>query len=186
MNDTDTIFNSIWQTLGRAVHDAKHDWHWPVLGTVDSHLQPQLRTVVLRQYHREDNWLEIHTDSRADKIHQLSQSPKAALLFYDSRYRTQVRVDGIATIHHQDSIATDAWAKLGNHGQAQYQLSAAPATPLAQAAPTDLIAQETNQFFSVIRISVEQMDWLRLSRGGHERVQFKHADKTWTNTVLVA
>jgi pyridoxamine 5'-phosphate oxidase len=188
MNDPEHILSSIWQTLARGVHDAKHDWHWPILGTIDaSHTPavPQLRTVVLRQFNKDANWLELHTDSRAAKIDQLKANPNAQVMFYDSRHRVQLRATVRVTVHHQDEDAKQAWEKLGNLGQAQYQMSAAPGTPLAQAQPDDLIAQPDQAFFSVLRLQLIQMDWLHLKRGGHERAQFTLANGQWSETILV-
>ncbi len=188
MNDPEHIITSIWQTLGRAVHDAKHDWHWPVLATVDaSNKNPsaQLRTVVLRQYDKDAAWLEIHTDNRAAKINQLKHNPQAGLLFYDNRSRTQLRIATTATVHDGDDIANDAWAKLGSHGQAQYQMNAVPGTQLEKATETDLMPEADNRFFAVLRLQMISMDWLRLRRGGHERVQFTLDQTTWVETVLV-
>jgi pyridoxamine 5'-phosphate oxidase len=188
MNDPEHILSNIWQTLARGVHDAKHEWHWPVLGTVDAsnhQAVPQLRTVVLRQLNKDAHWLEVHSDSRAAKINQLKANPQAQLLFYDSRHRVQLRATAHVTIHHQDEDANQAWEKLGNLGQAQYQMTAVPGTPLTQAQPEDLIAQPDQSFFAVLRLQLLQMDWLHLKRGGHERAQFTLVNDQWTETILV-
>jgi pyridoxamine 5'-phosphate oxidase len=188
MNDPEHVITSIWQTLGRAVHDAKHDWHWPVIATVDSSSKipaAQLRTVVLRQYDKDAAWLEIHTDNRAAKINQLQHNPQAALLFYDNRSRTQLRIATQVSIHDGDDIANEAWAKLGPQGQAQYQMNAVPGAVMDNAQEADLIPQADNRFFAVLRLQMISMDWLRLRRGGHERVQFTLAQNAWVQTILV-
>jgi pyridoxamine 5'-phosphate oxidase len=185
MNDTEQVLTSIWQTLSRGVHDAKHDWHWPTLATVDTKDAAQLRTVVLRQVNKDPAWIEIHSDSRACKIAQLRQQPRAQVLFYDGRSRTQLRASTEVSLHDADDIADQAWARIGTHGQAQYQKRAAPGAAIDTVSQEDLLAQPDQRFFTVLRLQLVKLDWLRLYRDGHQRVQFTLQNNLWSEINLV-
>ena len=184
--DYDDILTGIWRTLSRGVADAKHDWHWPVLGTIQTApegLQSCSRIVVLRAFDASTRLIEIHSDSRAQKIAQLqlgsesgtgsdTQSGSASLLFYDARSRTQVRVQATASVAIDNAISQAAWNKLPEHGRTQYLGLNAPGTALSEAPQGEALVLGTKAHFAVIHLTIESIDWLVLAREGHQRARF--------------
>lgn len=178
--DTHDILTGIWRTLSRGVVDTKHDWHWPVLGTVSQDTtgpQSHCRIVVLRGFDVPSRRIEIHSDSRAQKMAQL-QSGNASLLFYDARSRTQVRVQASASVAINNAISQAAWSKLPEHGRTQYMGLAAPgsqqknATAVGSTAVGGTVEAGTAAHFAVIHLTIESIDWLILAREGHQRMSF--------------
>ena len=170
---SEAILTGIWATLSRGVADTKHDWHWPVLGTVKNTANgpsSSTRVVVLRAFSAAKRLIEIHSDSRAQKIIELqdpSDRCKASLLFYDSRSRTQLRIQASATVSINDAISQAAWAKLPEHGRTQYLGCEAPGSKLP-----DQIISSAAPHFAVIQLTIESIDWLVLARDGHQRMRF--------------
>ena len=163
------ILSNIWGTLGRGVVDAKHDWHWPVLGTVKNTVAGPIscsRVVVLRAFSTAKRLIEIHSDSRAEKIIEL-ESRQASLLFYDRRSRMQLRIQASAEVAINNAISQAAWAKLPEFGRTQYLGCDAPGSPLPQHRSDGITPH-----FAVIQLTIETIDWLLLAREGHQRIRF--------------
>jgi pyridoxamine 5'-phosphate oxidase len=158
------ILATVWRTLSRGSVDPKHDWHWPALATVDSDAWPQVRTVVLRKVDSALRQLEVHSDSRAQKIEQL-QSGRASLHFYDRKSRTQIRMLCLATVHIDNPIAQLAWDRLSDHTREQY-------------------LSFSEKFFAVIHLTAIDIDWLWLDRHGHQRNRFNWQNNAWRCSPL--
>jgi pyridoxamine 5'-phosphate oxidase len=157
------ILTAQWATLVRGAVDSKHDWHWPVMGTIgrlasDTTPWPQLRTVVLRKTYPHLRRLEVHSDSRAGKLLDIAQQPQVMMHFYEQRSRTQLRLACHAVVHQDDAISEDAWNKLPPSSQTQYLDG-----------PTLTMTQ---QHFAVIHLEVRELEWLWLAREGHQRTKF--------------
>lgn len=123
----------------------------------------------------------VHTDRRSGKIEQLLASPHVAVHVFDPRARLQVRIFGIASVHHDDRIADDAWAATRPNSRAGYAqvqppgerlqigLKTGPTLPLT-AGQHDAQARIN---FAVIVIQATSMDWLHLAATGHRRALFE-------------
>jgi pyridoxamine 5'-phosphate oxidase len=159
------ILTAQWASLVRGAVDSKHDWHWPVMGTIgrlglDASPWPQLRTVVLRKTVPQQRRLEVHSDSRAGKLLDIAQQPNVMMHFYEQRSRTQLRLACHAVVHQGDAISQDAWNKLPPSSQTQYVDG--PAVAMSQ------------QHFAVVYLEVRELEWLWLAREGHQRTKFVH------------
>ena len=190
-NESQSILTTIWAGLSRGVADTKHDWHWPVLATIKnttSGPNASVRVVVLRAFNPSKRRIEIHSDSRALKITELTSNTAdgtakiASLLFYDNRSRTQLRIQARTTVSIDNPISQAAWAKLPEHGRTQYLGNEAPGSQL----PNQLTAGIAPHF-AVIELTIESLDWLILAREGHQRMHFAWDDQTkaCTATALV-
>ena len=181
--DSDAILTGIWASLSRGVADVKHDWHWPVLTTIKNTPtgpHASARVVVLRAFNSARRSVEIHSDSRAQKIIELQDKPiggqasnKAGLLFYDNRSRTQLRIQAHAAVSIDNAISKAAWAKLPENGRTQYLGCEAPGSSLP-----DQRANSTTPYFAVIELTIDSIDWLVLAREGHQRMRFIWEDQT--------
>lgn len=157
------ILTAQWASLVRGAVDSKHDWHWPVMGTIgrlesDETPWPQLRTVVLRKTVPQERRLEVHSDSRAGKLLDIAQQPNVMMHFYEQRSRTQLRLACHAVVHQGNAISQDAWNKLQPSSQTQYLDG--PAVAMSR------------QHFAVVHLEVLELEWLWLAREGHQRTKF--------------
>jgi pyridoxamine 5'-phosphate oxidase len=160
-----SILTAQWSNLVRGAVDSKHDWHWPVMGTIgrlahDETPWPQLRTVVLRKVVPQERRLEIHSDSRAGKLLDIAQQPHVMMHFYNQRSRTQLRLACRAIVHQNNTQSKAAWAQLPITSQAQY--IDAPGLAMEQ------------QHFALVHLEVFELEWLLLAREGHQRTKFTY------------
>lgn len=152
--------------LTRAANDRNAGaLRWPVLASADAQAGADARMMVLRRFEREDRILELHTDARAPKLDQLRTDPRCTLLFFDSRAMVQLSVQARASIHQGDALAEAAFSRAPDSAHDDYR-GAAPGARLSEDPDRSNSAWEN---FAAIRLSMVSADWLKLSRGGHER-----------------
>ncbi|MEL6111283.1 MAG: pyridoxamine 5'-phosphate oxidase family protein [Pseudomonadota bacterium] len=158
----------VWDQLIRAPHDRQSALKWPAFATVGEGGAPQARVVVLRAADRAGRTLDVYTDMRSAKVTELSQNPHTALLFFDQRHMVQVRVRGETRIISDGPQRDQVLAGMTARGRRDYATTRAPGTPLPDAG-VSYEDQLANDHFCILRITVEAIDWLSLSRSGHRR-----------------
>ena len=162
-----------WRELVRAVVDLKAPYRWPVLATVGRDGEPAARTVVLRACDAEGRTLTIYTDARSAKVAQLSERPRAALTFFDRQKMEQVRAAGVAEVHTTGETWRAAAASIGERGHADYASRETPGAPIADPQSAQSNGEEPVHF-CLLRVRVDAVDWLSLSRSGHRRAGFAY------------
>ncbi|WP_026998835.1 pyridoxamine 5'-phosphate oxidase family protein [Eisenibacter elegans] len=183
----EALETDIWQRLVNGSLRPKDYWHTGVLGTFDGQAIRQ-RTVVLRQALPSEREVIFHTDYRSEKYQQLCQYPALSWLFYHPRTQIQLRLEGQASLHHNDTLAANHWQKLSPYGRKLYNSNFAPGSPtdspqdglptLLQGhlpeLPADWVSQgQTN--FAVVRMHVVRMEWLCLHPQGHRRAHWNYS-----------
>ena len=189
------VLDEIWTLLEEGVTDRRHGFHTPVAATMREGAGAALRTVVLRHVDRESRCLHFHTDIRSTKISDLKKDPRISFLFYDRGAQTQLRVDAVATISHENEVAAEAWKKLTPDCRREYLASEHPGKPSAW--PTSGLAPELQDRdptmeesekgypeFAVISASFNHLEWLYVCHEGHRRARFDWSkdgelDTTW-------
>ena len=162
-----------WALLERAVETNAGPLRLPVLASVGTDGRPQARVVVLREVDAQARTLAVYTDARSPKVAELAATPHAALCFYAPEEGLQLRIAGRVALHHADEHAQRAWDSAGLYARRSYLTTAAPGTPLESAGdglPADYDPQVgSGEHLAVVRLYVEQLDWLVLSPEGHRR-----------------
>lgn len=165
----------LWQELQRAPHDKHHDWRTPVLATQGlNHDGPQARTVVLRHADASLWTLSVYTDARSPKCAELLAQPLAQVTFWSRRLSWQLRVSAVTTVNFEGEQVDAAWERT--------KLSPAAADYLSVLAPGQIkpanafVAPESLQHMrehhlAVLNFKIRSMDWLVLSREGHQRAR---------------
>ncbi|MEO0515199.1 MAG: pyridoxamine 5'-phosphate oxidase [Planctomycetota bacterium] len=192
-DDLPQLLEHLWDHLDAATRSAKPPFHLPTLCTVrpadppdsgsPSLVLPAARTVVLRGIDRERRQLICHTDVRSDKIADLGTLPHAAWLFYDSPARLQLRVTGPITIHRDDALAEEQWARSSLTSRRCYlapnppgQIAAYPSpnlpADLTDRPPTEAESQAGRKHFAVLSCVAERFEMLHLRHSGHRRAAF--------------
>ena len=163
-----------WALLERGVKDRRSPFHTPALATVASNGSPEIRTVVLRACESRVRCLRFNTDARSAKIEEIQLQPLAALHFYDSRLKIQLRVR--AKLERlKDQAYHAAWNNTRPMSRECYQVTQVPGSPLP--APADVVfdAAATNDgadHFAPVMAHVRQIEWLYLAARGHRRALF--------------
>lgn len=183
----------IWNELCRASLDRHHEWRTPVIATATKDGAVNARTVVLRHVNRDEELLEIYTDSRSSKFTELTQNPSAQFVFWSTRLNWQLRVRTTCTLLSSGSYVDSVWQKVKQSpSSGDYLTLTAPGSaidptrdqvnPKEQNKETNKETNnepmnELNHYFAVISCKITEIDWLELSRGGHRRAMLK--DKKW-------
>lgn len=108
--DLAAVYVRAMRLLGQGAADRRSPFRLAGFATVDAAGRPALRVAVLRQVCPTTRTLQIHTDTRAEKVTHLRRAAAVALLFYDPRAQVQIRVTGAARLHRDDDVAQAAWA----------------------------------------------------------------------------
>lgn len=180
----DSIEADCWARLEDASKSARNEFHLPVVGTVSGDM-PSLRTVVLRRAWAAEKKLSFHTDIRSPKVAELLANPSIGMLFYHKEHRLQLRVQGRAMIDRDSSEARAAWDSTPASSRRCYLSTEAPSS----SSDTPSIGfpetfrgrfpslEETvlsREYFAVVVIHVQSLDWLWLNHAGHRRAKFTY------------
>lgn len=176
-DDLQATLAEAWRLLGRGTADRRSPFHHPVIGTIGADGTPRTRTVILRGCDSARRALRFHTDRRADKVAELTASPLVSVHGYDPGAKIQIRLEGQAAIHHDDTVADQAWTQSQRMSRACYGTVPAPGSALDEVGAFSLpqtddeIAAGRANFCAVI-ITARRLEWLFLAHGGHRRALF--------------
>lgn len=190
--DDQTLLETVWDKLEQA--PGSHSFKNAVLGT-RTHSGLELRTVLIRKADRATRELWFYTDIRSPKIDQIIQQPAVALLLYDQQEKVQIRACGDANIYHQDAQTRKIWDTLSFRNRLDYLAEPAPGSIAGSAddglghidrTKEDLTDTESGYAnFCLVKTAVTTLEWLRLDRGGHERICFAWKGNKWQADWLI-
>lgn len=185
ITNLEELLRHVWNLLFRAAVQVRHPYHTPVLASTDGQV-PNARTVVLRSTIVEERKLLFYTDMRSPKIADFQKKPTAALLFWDKNKSTQLRVSGKVVIHHKNDLAKEKWAIIATKNRKDYATQQAPGAVTQDISnhwdENELSLEMTDQFFdnfAVLEVLVNEIDYLLLSRVGHQRAKFVFENNVW-------
>lgn len=156
-----------------------------VLATSSREKGGSARMVVLRAVAPSERWLEFHTDARSGKIADLSDDPRATLLFWDPTAQLQLRAEGRVALYGADTReAAERFAKLGSGGRRTYRTEQPAGVPLERPEALRFTLSSwddpASTSFVVARLTVERIDWLQLSDEGQRRAEIIYQEASAT------
>jgi hypothetical protein len=195
LDKLEEVLKDIWHMLRRGATRFNDPFHWPVLGTTGTN-GSCLRAVILRQIILPERILVCHTDVRAPKVQEISNSANVCWLFYHPKRKVQLRISGRATLHADDQFADDQWAATKIPSRLNYCATEPPGSPVGKPSsglpdfllnkvPILLESERVRKNFMAIAGRIESMDWLRLSVLGNRRARFDWADNSLKATWLI-
>jgi hypothetical protein len=176
---------ALWRELSRAVRDRHHAWRVATLATVAASadgVQPEARSVVLRDCDRDARRLLVYTDARSAKAQQAERRPQGVLVLWSAALGWQLRLNVALVLHTGGLQVSSRWAQLKLKPAAQDYLSPLPpGTPLADtpAAHATTPERDSRGHFAVLECQVQSTDWLELHREGHRRARFDGNGACW-------
>ena len=99
----------------------------------------------------------------------IAHDPRVALLFWNSRNNTQLRVCGKASRESSELIVNDCWDRIPDYARKDYATLSAPGTRIEQATSGYAINLAKDNFV-VLNVVVQKIELLRLDREGHLRL----------------
>lgn len=184
----ENILDWCWRALSAGALSARHPYHLGVVATGRN----QARTVVLRRVEPKQRQVLCHSDFRSRKVTELARDSAVGWLFYDMDSKVQLRLEGTAEVHHDDSLADTQWSAARLMSRRCYLADPAPgaASPhwdpglsaeLLKRAPSAPESESGRENFCVIATRVTALEWLHIAAQGHGRARFE-----WTESGLDA
>jgi 3-hydroxyisobutyrate dehydrogenase len=187
-NYTDYSLNELeqdcWNRLVTGAIKSRNPFHTPSVATL-SKGEVSMRTVVLRKALPEERELRFHTDVRSIKWDDLMINPAISALFYDADERIQLRIKGMALLHHGNDITVKAWETTTLSSRKCYLTLHSPSS-FADSSTSGLsediehenftLAESEMGYsnFGIVSIHVQSIDWLWLNNAGHRRAFFDY------------
>ncbi len=183
-DDLDHIEAEVWTLLAAGARSHRAPFHSGVVGTITAD-GPNLRTVILRGADAAARRIRFHTDTRSPKFAELSADPRLAWTFYDEPSRLQLRLWGMAILHHDDALADAQWLATPLNSRRIYHAVTAPGTSsdvptgglppeLDDARWTAEFSERARPCFAVIETAVTRLEALYLHHAGHRRAAFHY------------
>ena len=178
---------AIWRELSRAVRDRHHAWRLATLATVATvpdglppdDVQPEARTVVLRDCDATHRSLLVYTDARSAKVQQSAERPHGVLVLWSAGLGWQLRLNVVMVLHTGGLMVSSRWAQLKLTPAAQDYLSPLPPGSPLDGAALGAPVRESRDHFAVLECRVQSADWLELHRDGHRRARFDADGGRW-------
>ena len=187
IHSLDDLLRRAWEELATGASGPRHAWQLPVFSNIDTSGRPESRTVVLRSVDSDQRALCFHTDRRSPKVPAIMENPQVCLVFYDRESKTQLRVNGRASVHLDDEVADAAWDRTALSSRRCYLAPDPPSdvTPewranlpeeFRRAVPQSEQSELGRVNFAVIRTTVDEMEQLELHHDGHVRCRWSWND----------
>jgi pyridoxine/pyridoxamine 5'-phosphate oxidase len=178
------ILDRACNALAEGVAQAASPFRFLTLATAGP-AGPALRTMVLRRFTRQGPEIDFHTDARSSKLMHLARAPNVGVHGWDPAGRAQIRIAGLAACLDAAACA-DIWQSLSATTRSTYAVTAGPGTPIAapDQATRNLDPATAQAVFRVIRVRVEELEWLCLATNPHQRARFTFANGAAHSTWL--
>ncbi len=188
LTDLNDVMANAWQLLELGVASRKHGFHHAAVATIGVTGKPRIRTVILRAAEAESGTLRFHTDVRSEKCKDIAANPGVSVVFYDEPSRTQVRVEGVATLHLNDDLADASWKAAQPMSKITYGIMPEPGLAIESPDLISMPEPQTNvewarKHFVVVKVEVQTLQWLYLKQGGQRCAVFDFVADTRTWTV---
>jgi len=161
------LSDSIWALLQHASADRNSAMRWPTLATVDTGGHPQARTIVLRGVDIPKRTLFAYTDTRSEKVGQLTTKSSAQLHFFDPQEMQQIRIETDTMLHTSGKLWEHHWSAISERAKLDYATISRP----GQTGDIGHDLAQAKDNFCVLEFHALRADWLTLERSGHTRAK---------------
>lgn len=185
-----SIYDEIAELMGSALDDSAHSYRTFSFASIEEKY-PKVRTVVLRDFSKENNYFEFHSDMRSPKIKELKNNNNFSSMFYCSEKKVQIRYSGKVKIFSNCKESEARWTKVSPSSKRCYLGPYSPSESLSEyhpnipsnvkfKNPSEEEALSGYKNFVIIRCTFDNIDYLKLKYSGHFRCNFKINDKIIT------
>ncbi len=179
---TIAFFEELKTDLQRGAQEKGHPFRYVVLATVGLEKVARQRTVVLRKVHNELD-LVFYTDKRSKKLLHIKENNRVSLLFYHPKKMLQIRMEGLARITTDKTILKKQWDTIKSEYRKDYKTSSAPGSRISNQDSVEYL--DTKNHFCIVEVEAFKIEYLKLKRPNHLRVQFSKIDTSWQSEFLV-
>lgn len=188
-DDPSLLLNYGLDELKLSITKSNHSLRTGCFATIYDNL-PHIRTIVLRDFFRNDNKLFFHSDNRSKKNTHINDNPNSSLLFYSQLLKLQIRFDGSSQLINDDADRLIRFNTSKPQSKVCYGFKIAPNTPI-QVNKKELLEPEiveplnnlqlsyALENFSVIEFSAKSCEVLYLHHDGHIKVSSTFFANEW-------
>lgn len=176
-------FDIAKEELEAGVNDAQHPFHYFTLATTGINEVPRLRTVVLRNISKNLTFT-IYTDKRSRKVTHIKEHNKVCLLFFHPEKLLQLKIDAVAYMENDPKKLQKIWNNIKAPSKKDYTTVKGPGSKITHLEQIEYL--DTSQNFSVMKMEPYKIEFLKLQRPNHIRVQYSLNEKQdWDSSFLV-
>ncbi|WP_397446526.1 pyridoxamine 5'-phosphate oxidase family protein [Polaribacter sp. R77954] len=175
------ILQEIKNELINGYAKRKHPFRYFTLATINNTI-PRLRTAVLRKM-QPDFTIIVYTDLRSQKVADIQENNMVSGLFYHPKKLLQIKIEGTAEIISDKNALKPYWSSVGENSKKDYTTEKAPATIIKN--PEFVSYSAKTNYFCVLKISISKIEYLRLKRPNHIRVNFIKTETGFKGDFLV-
>ncbi len=179
---TDLYFQELRNALQLGISEKGHPFRYGTLATVGTDQMPRQRTIVLREV-SDSLHLGFYTDQRSKKVTHIQHNNKVSLLFYHPEKLLQVKIEGMAMIQKDKAVLQDHWNKTTEGSRKDYTTKVAPGSTVSNPDSVDYLNEAHH--FCMVTILPYQIEYLKLKRPNHLRVQYVLDGNGWKGQFLV-
>lgn len=179
---TEIFFHELTEELQKGIHKKGHPFRYITMATVGQDVIARLRTVVLRQVSK-DLRLTIYTDSRTKKMEHINENNLVSFLLYHPKKLLQLKIEGLAHIVTDQERLKTYWSGVQPNSRKDYITHMGPGSKIKNPEYIDYL--EDANYFAMIDITPIKIEYLRLQRPNHIRVEFTKDQKDWKGIFLV-
>ena len=176
-----TSFETLWEWISNAPSQQRHPMRAPTVITTANNI-PNARTMILREVL--PNELIFFTDKRSPKIQDVQSNPHTTIHSYDAKRRMQIRIRA-QTFIVKEHAQWNRWRSMGLNRFQDYGSYLPPGTPVQDNNIPLATLETARENFCVLQAVVSDIELLKLSRDGHQRVEWKRQDGSWLLFRLV-
>ena len=174
-------FDILWEWISNAPSQQRHPMRAPTVITTMRDI-PNARTMILRDVL--PDVLIFFTDRRSPKIQDIQSNPHTTIHTYDAKKKLQIRIRA-QTSMISDHPQRNRWRSMGLHRFQDYGTALPPGTPLHDGSIPPATLETARENFCILQALVTDIELLKLSRDGHQRVEWKRHDGLWHLSKLV-
>jgi len=176
-----TSFDTLWKWISDAPSQLRHPMRAPTVITTAQNI-PNARTMILRDV--TSSSLIFFTDKRSPKIQDIKSNPNTTIHCYDAKKKLQLRIRA-QTCLLEDHPNRNRWRSMGLNRFQDYGSALSPGTAIEETASSPASLEIARENFCILCANVTAIELLKLSRDGHQRVEWIVKNDLWTLTHLV-
>lgn len=174
-------FETVIAPIIAASSDRESDLRCCQVATIGIDGGPRIRTLILRDTNIATRELVFYTDRRSPKTREIAANSRVSCHFYSATRQTQYRFYGDAELCTDGTEWNAHWCGLKPYAMRDYASDLAPGDT-GTAHYLDALAEQN---FALILYRFRALDWLNLSRQGHQRCAFTWQGDAFAQTHLV-
>lgn len=178
----DTFFEELKTELQKGVSKKGHPFRYGTLATIGLESVPRLRTVVVRTV-SDELLLSIYTDKRSKKLLHIKENNKVSILFYHPKQLLQIKIEGLAHIVTDEAMLKKYWSGVQPNSRKDYTTENAPGSIISNPDQVEYLNEENH--FCILHIEPFRIEYLKLKRPNHLRVQYDKVETGWEADFLV-